>query len=60
MDFVTDVEIECPYCGGISMERVDASIGSQDMIIDCTVCCRPIELSIHCEDGEVVEVRVER
>lgn len=61
MDFMTDVEIECPYCGGVSMERVDSSIeGSQEMIVDCTVCCRPIEFSVECERGEVVAVQVER
>lgn len=60
MDWVTDIEIECPYCGGLFMEKLDTSQGNQELITDCNVCCRPIELSVECRAGEVVSVRVDR
>ncbi|HIL91725.1 MAG TPA: CPXCG motif-containing cysteine-rich protein [Cycloclasticus sp.] len=36
----------CPYCGEQIDTFVDASQGSQQIIEDCSVCCRPIELKI--------------
>ena len=34
----------CPYCGaGISM-LLDPSVGEQEYIEDCEVCCNPIQV----------------
>ena len=44
MNFVVEVEIECPYCGGVFPTSVDTSQGGGSTIEDCTVCCRPIAL----------------
>ena len=48
------VEIECPHCGEIFSLAIDVSEGSADFVADCEVCCRPIGISIHVRDGEVV------
>lgn len=37
---------QCPYCGEPIELFVDASAGAQDYIEDCTVCCRPVEISL--------------
>ena len=38
--------IYCPYCGEPIEIIVDGSIEQQNYIEDCSVCCRPMELSI--------------
>lgn len=38
--------IQCPYCGEMIEIAVDESAGEQDLIEDCSVCCRPIELRL--------------
>ncbi|HVE12682.1 MAG TPA: CPXCG motif-containing cysteine-rich protein [Elusimicrobiota bacterium] len=47
------VEVECPYCGENFEVRVDPSEEGQEMVQDCQVCCKPIELSVESQDGEV-------
>ena len=47
-----EAEISCPYCGEQIAVWVD---GAGSFIEDCSVCCRPIELSASLsEDGEPV------
>ena len=60
MNFVVEVEIECPYCGESFPTSVDTSQGSASTIEDCTVCCRPIALEFECEAGEVLSVGTAR
>ena len=51
-----ETEVDCPFCGeGITI-LVDPSVARQTYIEDCSVCCRPIEFSVLCEDGAVVSV----
>jgi len=49
------VEIVCPYCGKTITVIVDVAGGSpQRYVEDCSVCCRPIEISVGMgEDGEL-------
>jgi transposase-like protein len=50
--------VDCPFCGQ-GMELVlDTSIPSQRFVTDCEVCCRPFEVTVECEPGEVVSVMV--
>lgn len=36
--------IDCPCCGEQFEIRVDCSMGGQQYVEDCPVCCRPIEI----------------
>ncbi len=45
-------EIHCPYCGEKIEVFIDGSVDEQTYIEDCTVCCRPIELTVVIVDGE--------
>ena len=54
-EFVT---VQCPFCGQSFDVAVDTSIGSQRFTTDCEVCCRPFEVAVACESGEVVSVDV--
>ena len=55
MSLLETVQIECPYCGERIDLVIDRSVGSQEYIEDCQVCCKPINLSITVgEDGEPI------
>lgn len=51
--------IYCPYCGEKIEIIVDGSIAQQDYTEDCSVCCRPMELSISVS-GEDITVMARR
>lgn len=58
MELVAPVEIVCPHCGEVFSVQIDTSEAEQSLIEDCTVCCRPIQLSVRCRPGEIVDVRI--
>ncbi len=47
------VEVECPYCGESFDVRVLADEEGQSMVQNCQVCCKPVQLSVEVDDGEV-------
>ena len=52
----TSGRIQCPYCGQIFELAVDTSVGSQQFVTDCEVCCRPFEVMVECEAGEILSL----
>ena len=60
MNYIVEVQIECPYCGEAFASTLDTSQGSGSTIEDCTVCCRPIAIEYECEPGEVFSVQSSR
>ena len=60
MNYIVDVEVECPYCGELFPITVDTSQGPHTMIEDCTICCRPISIILECEPGEVTGTDISR
>ena len=48
--------MQCPYCGEEIEILVDCSISTQEYIEDCSVCCRPITISVESDQGEVVSI----
>ena len=61
MDPSESAHIDCPYCGESLEITVDASVGQQDYIEDCQVCCQPIQVRIHvsAEGTSSIDVRRE-
>jgi hypothetical protein len=57
---VCESEIQCPYCGEPITVEIDTSVASQTYIEDCSVCCRPIEIRVSCDDGELSSLSAER
>ena len=47
----------CPYCGEPVELAVDESAGSARYIEDCQVCCRPMQVDVEVDGGQV-SVRV--
>ncbi|HJX98462.1 MAG TPA: CPXCG motif-containing cysteine-rich protein [Chthoniobacterales bacterium] len=56
MELVVETEISCPHCGEVFPLQIDTSQSEQAFIEDCTVCCRPINLTVHCEPGVVLDL----
>ena len=48
--------IDCPYCGEIIEIDVDCSESNQSYIEDCSVCCRPINITVSIDFGNQVHV----
>lgn len=60
MELLVQTDVSCPWCGEVFSTTVDTSQGDYSTVEDCFVCCRPIQLNISCEPGEIVEVEAER
>lgn len=56
MELVAETEITCPHCGETFPLQIDTSQAEQSLIEDCTVCCRPISLTVRCRPGQVLDV----
>ena len=44
---------QCPYCWEQISMILDAST-SETYIEDCEICCNPIQISTHFENGELI------
>jgi hypothetical protein len=53
--------IQCPYCGEQIEVIVDCSVRRQEYIEDCSVCCRPIVITVVAalDSVESIEARTE-
>ena len=53
--------VQCPYCGETIEVLIDESAGDQQYIEDCSVCCRPIGISVSLDEecGVRVSCRAE-
>ncbi len=51
-----DYGFDCPYCGEPQSVRLEPCGGRrQSFIQDCEVCCKPIQITVRFENGEVTE-----
>ncbi len=55
----TYAQIQCPFCGHSFELAVDASLTSQRFTTDCENCCRPFQVSVECEEGEILSLDVQ-
>jgi hypothetical protein len=53
-----EVDVRCPYCGEPTVLDVDEAGGQS--VEDCTVCCRPINVSATVDPDGQPEVSVGR
>ena len=47
------IQIACPACWQNCELEIDPTLGDQDFIEDCWVCCRPMKVQVTVWDGEV-------
>jgi phage terminase large subunit GpA-like protein len=59
MELLVETTVICPHCGESFPLQIDTSSGKQSLVEDCSICCRPISLSVHCRPGEIIELHEE-
>ncbi|GMQ84068.1 MAG: CPXCG motif-containing cysteine-rich protein [Gammaproteobacteria bacterium] len=53
--------IDCPYCGEQFEISVDCSMGEEQYVEDCPVCCQPVEIRTEVDlDGKLLGVSAHR
>jgi len=60
MNIEQDAKIICPYCSSEFTLLIDISAGEQTLVEDCEVCCQPIVLNLHIDNGALVSCDVRR
>jgi hypothetical protein len=52
----------CPWCGSPIDLVVDCSVGSQEYVEDCAVCCRPmiVTVTLNGKGDDALEVSLSR
>ena len=58
MDFVSDLDLECPFCGELTSISIDTAELEYSTIVDCSVCCRAIQIVVRCKRGQAISVNV--
>ena len=58
MNDIIEQDTVCPYCGESISILIDCSVEQQSYIEDCQVCCRPISLSVSCDENDEVTLVV--
>jgi transcription elongation factor Elf1 len=51
-------QVQCPFCGQTFELSIDTAIPEQEFTTDCEVCCRPFEVHVESEPGEVLSIEV--
>ena len=60
MHVIVEAEVVCAHCGESFPLSVDTSQPEQELIEDCSVCCRPINLTIVSQPGQILELHGSR
>jgi hypothetical protein len=50
--------VQCPACWETIEVVVDCSVEEQEYTEDCSVCCRPMIVTVNADDGELQSVDV--
>ena len=50
--------VQCPFCGSKMEVGIDTAVSHQSFTTDCEVCCRPFEIRVECEPGEILSLEV--
>jgi hypothetical protein len=56
LDLTVPADVSCPHCGESFPLLIDTSQREQSLIEDCSVCCQPIQLTVRCRPGEILEI----
>jgi hypothetical protein len=58
MELIVETEITCPHCGETFPLQIDTSQAEQLLVEDCAICCRPMNLTLRCEPGAILNLSV--
>ena len=59
MDPIHEHAFQRPHCWQTITMLLDLSVEQQTYVEDCEVCCRPIEITVRAQDGELLGFSVE-
>ena len=51
--------ISCPFCNSETLVILDGMDGELNLVSDCENCCRPINVKVTVEGGQVVAIEGE-
>lgn len=51
--FTEVAKVQCPYCWETIEVVVDCSVDEQEYTEDCSVCCRPMIISVYIDEGQL-------
>lgn len=60
MNTLEEFSLQCPNCGEVVTIFVDCSVEQQVYVEDCTVCCRPILLTVSYDEFNGINVAARR
>lgn len=60
MNVEQEAKILCPYCSSAQTLLLDISAGDQALVEDCEVCCQPMLLNLHIENGQLINCDARR
>ena len=56
---IEEAWVACPACGESVALDVDTTGGAEQRYVeDCSVCCRPMEVTVRCQPGTILSVEV--
>ena len=55
---LVEESIQCPFCGQAFEVSIDTSIERQQFTTDCEICCRPLEIRVESEPGEILSLEI--
>lgn len=58
-DLEAFLDVSCTHCGETYGLAVDLSAGARSFVEDCTVCCKPIAITLEL-DGDLPRLHCER
>ena len=56
MDSISDKTVTCPFCWETNHVMIETEDVDQQFIVDCTVCCQPMELQVMVSDEDTIKV----
>ncbi len=59
MNLLQGHDATCPHCWQTIQLTLDLSVPEQSYIEDCSVCCRPMQVSYRASDGGIDELKIE-
>ena len=56
---IEGADVACPSCGETIAISIDTAAGRRQRYTeDCSVCCRPLVVSVTCQPGEIEAIDV--
>lgn len=60
MSLLESAHIDCPYCAERIELIIDCSVGDQEYVEDCRVCCQPMNIHVTVSEEGLPQIEVRR